>query len=278
MTGIIPADAYAIIIGAMKCGTTSLYNYLVCHPAICPSVDKEPEFFTEHQRHGLQVAAYEDLWPFDPAVHRYALEASTGYTKHPAEPGVPRRIYEYGIRPKFIYIVRNPFQRIVSHYNFKRDDARWDLPITDPHLIATSNYYIQLEQYRQYFARKDILLLDFGQLKDDPAGVLRTTYDFLGLPPSHFPAQYEVVNATPTETRSEFEKSVRRSPVRSLFPYLPQPLKRLGRRLVPTVPLPPKRTLTPEERQAIHDALADDMLALQREWGFDVSKWGFSHA
>lgn len=275
MTDKIPGDAYVIVIGAMKCGTTSLYNYLVCHPAICPSIDKEPEFFSEHQRHGVQVAAYEDLWAFDAGVHKYTLEASTGYTKYPAEPDVARRIYEYGIRPRFIYIIRDPFQRIVSHYNYKRNDARWDLSITDPHLINTSNYYLQLEQYRKYFERSDILLLDFGELVENPEGLLRRTYDFLRLPHSHFPAEFEAVNATPTEARSEFERSVRRSGLRRIFPYLPRPLKRFGRRLVPTVPLPPKRKLTGDERATIHAALKDDMLRLQQEYGFDVGRWGF---
>jgi hypothetical protein len=106
--------------------------------------------------------------------------------------------------------------------------------------------------------------------------VLRKTYDFLGLPHTHFPRTYEVVNATPTERRSEFEQRVRRSGLRALFPYLPPPLKRLGRRLVPTVPLPPKRELTDTERAFIHDALAPDMARLHKVYGFDVSRWGFA--
>lgn len=41
----IPADAYLLIIGAMKCSTSSLFNYLAPHPSICPCITKEPEFF-----------------------------------------------------------------------------------------------------------------------------------------------------------------------------------------------------------------------------------------
>jgi len=74
-------DAYDIIIGAMKCGTSSLYSYLLDHPQICPPIVKEPEFFSENQAHGVQVDNYSDLWSFDDTVHKYALEASTGYTK-----------------------------------------------------------------------------------------------------------------------------------------------------------------------------------------------------
>ena len=33
----IPKDRYALIIGAMKCATTSLFSYLAEHPAIAPA-------------------------------------------------------------------------------------------------------------------------------------------------------------------------------------------------------------------------------------------------
>ena len=111
----IPKDAYAIIIGSMKCGTSSLYSYLAQHPEICPAASKEPEFFSENQGHGVKVEKYEDLWNFGMSVHRYALEASTGYTKYPMEPNVAKNIRDYGIKPKFIYVIRNPFDRIQSH-------------------------------------------------------------------------------------------------------------------------------------------------------------------
>ena len=109
MTDRIPRDAYAIIIGSMKCGTTTLYSYLQGHPQICPSITKEPAFFTKNHPHAIQVDNYSDLWSYNESVHKYALEASTGYTKYPSEPNVAKNIYNYGIRPKFIYIIRNPF-------------------------------------------------------------------------------------------------------------------------------------------------------------------------
>jgi hypothetical protein len=55
MADKIPKEAYAIIIGSMKCGTTSLYNYLQGHPEIYPSITKEPAFFTENHPHAVQV-------------------------------------------------------------------------------------------------------------------------------------------------------------------------------------------------------------------------------
>ena len=42
----IQNDDFIIIIGSMKCGTSSLYNYLIEHPSICPCSIKEPEYFS----------------------------------------------------------------------------------------------------------------------------------------------------------------------------------------------------------------------------------------
>ena len=88
MSQTIPDDGFVIIVGAMKAGTTSLFDYLKAHPAICPAMMKEPEYFTHYQHHGfrargINIKQYSDLWQFDPSQHRYALEASTGYTKVP---------------------------------------------------------------------------------------------------------------------------------------------------------------------------------------------------
>ena len=41
---------FGLIIGAMKCGTTSLFHYLAEHPQVSPSSDKEPFFFCDDRR------------------------------------------------------------------------------------------------------------------------------------------------------------------------------------------------------------------------------------
>ena len=224
MADRIPKDAYAIIIGAMKCGTSSLYTYLEGHPEICPAVGKEPEFFSENQAITVQVDKYSDLWSFNDSVHKYALEASTGYTKYPSEPNVAKNIYNYGIRPKFIYIIRNPFDRITSHYNFRIWDEAWRFNIVDPHLINISNYFLQLEQYRKYFPLEDILILDFDDLRDNPRSVLQRIYQFLDLSHGYFPDDYKAENLTPIITK--FEKNLRILKLYLLVNYMPKSLKK----------------------------------------------------
>lgn len=196
MPSSIPTDAYAMIIGAMKCGTTSLFNYLKNHPEICPAITKEPEFFSVNQTHGVRVDHYHDLFPFNPSVHRYALEASTGYAKYPADPNVAKSIFDYGINPKFIYIIRNPFERIVSHFILMKKVDPSKSNIVNNHVINVSKYFTQLEQYRRYFPLENILLLDFDSLKNDPAHILNKVYKFLNIDSDYFPETYKIENVT----------------------------------------------------------------------------------
>ena len=272
MSSPIPRDAYVIIIGAMKCGTSSLFHYLTAHPEICASVGKEPEYFSEKQRHGVQAENYTDLFSFDPSVHKYALEASTGYTKYPLEPNVPKKIHDYGITPKFIYIVRDPFDRIQSHYNYMQKHSFFTLNIDDPHLIETSNYFLQLEQYRRHFPVEDILILDFDDIKENPAQVLKKVYGFLGLR-AIFPTSYEIKNMTPTVSR--YKRILGRSKIALVIPYVPKPLKNIGNLVLQKVAPIPKRTLTGTEREFIHNELKTSMSNLRNAYGVDVAKWGF---
>ena len=276
MTNKIPDDGYALIIGAMKCGTSSLFSYLEGHPEICTPTIKEPEYFSENQGHGIRVDRYQDLWNFDSAAHKYALEASTGYTKYPYEPNVPRNIHRYKLRPKFIYIIRNPFQRIESHFNYMQRADAWRLSIRDKHLLDTSDYFLQLEQYRKYFPIRDILLLDFEDLKGNPSQLIRKVYRFLDLTDDYLPATYEAKNKT--HVLSSADRMLMRTGLSGLLGRLPEPLKRVGKRLALRMwPPPGKRVLTMTERNVIFNKLGANMINLMNVYGFGVRKWGFGN-
>jgi hypothetical protein len=273
MSSDIPKGAYAIIIGAMKSGTSSLYDYLARHPAICPAIAKEPEFFSQYQTR-VQVDSYNDLWPaFDRDRHRYVLEASTGYTKYPDETNVPRAIRDYGISPKFIYILRNPFDRILSQYKHLHYNDSLRLEPTDQRMVLRSNYFLQLQRYQEYFPVGEFLLLDFDDLKANPDHLFRRTFQFLGLPVVSLKGATNVKN--PTFRGSKIERALRQSRIGAAFSYLPGPIKEAGKSLLRSVDPPPERMLSDAERQFVYSELKDGMTELYRVYGFDVRKWGF---
>ena len=167
---------FALIIGAMKCGTTSLYNYLATHPEIAPCVTKEPNFFVNPRLWRQGPAHYRGMWPaYDPDRHRLALEASGNYTKFPMRRKVPRRMARLGAAYKFLYIVRDPIDRIESHLAHSIAHGRveggraFDL-VEGP--LAVSCYGRQLRQFTRVFPRESLLVLDFDDLRDRPAELL----------------------------------------------------------------------------------------------------------
>lgn len=270
----IPRDAYLLIIGAMKSGTSSLFHYLLQHPQICPASDKEPEYFLKAQNHAEPIDSYSDLWDFDPAVHRYAMEASTGYTKAPSESGVPERISADKIQPKFIYIMRDPIQRIESHYNFSKSYHAGDLSIDSPYLVTLSDYYYQLSQYRDYFPKEDFLLIDFDSFTTNPRDTLRTVYRFLGLESPRLPEDFSVKNATQLE--NPILARISRSSLRFPIKLIPRGLRlKIRDQLRKHLKKEDYTRLSDPQKETIKKRLRENMIKLKTEYGFDTTRWGF---
>lgn len=181
------------LIGAMKSGTTSLHEYLNAHPQIAMSEWKEPAFFVEELTWRRGEDWYLTLFEND-ARYRYLGESSTHYTRLPVFQGVAERLHRFNPDARLIYIMRNPFERIVSHYwhntqirDFKHGGGE-PRPLLkavreDAQYLAFSDYATQLEPYIKLFGRGAVYTLTFETLVQDPQGELDRVYQWLGLPP-----------------------------------------------------------------------------------------------
>lgn len=120
-----------LIIGAAKSGTTSLYHYLRQHSQIFLPICKEPRFFcfNEHlQYNGANLKGKNMIWRFEDYVDLFKM-AKEGQIIGEATPTylymykitIPRVKSIYGERYKelkIIAILRNPVDRVFSHYLF----------------------------------------------------------------------------------------------------------------------------------------------------------------
>ena len=177
------------IIGAMKSGTTTLHEYLDTHPQIAMSQEKEPGYFVEELGLHKGEEWYLSRWQEDSGDSLYRGESSTHYTKLPIFKGVPERLFHYNPQARLIYIMRNPFDRVVSHYWHALRDAYHGGELRsllravqeDPSYLAFSDYATQLEPYFDRFGRGAVLTLTFEALLEDPQREVDRIYRWLGL-------------------------------------------------------------------------------------------------
>lgn len=180
-----------LVPGFSKCGTTTLCDLLAEHPQIFipPGEGKEPLYFIRPE--------YRELEPVYRAFFASATESqllgegSTFYSSHQHDTAARDRIFEHNPGMRFIWIARDPLDRIVSSFRefhhsghrfaveipFAFDEALEEVPA----LIRDSSYWARLNVYRERFADEQMLIVLLEELRADPRGVLRECYRFLGV-------------------------------------------------------------------------------------------------
>jgi sulfotransferase family protein len=108
--GSVGAYPDFLILGGMRCGTTSLHHYLAEHPDVDQATGKELQYFTLHHARGDRW--YRAHFPAA-APGRLHFEASPYYLFHPA---VPARVASSLPNARFLVLLRNPVDRAYSHY------------------------------------------------------------------------------------------------------------------------------------------------------------------
>ncbi len=187
-----------VIIGAHKCGTTSLHHYLNLHPQITTSTLKETNFFSIDEYWDKGVDWYRSHFS---GSGRIRGEASPSYTMYPKHPLAPQRLYSVAPEAKLIYLVRDPAERLLSHYLDVVKGVQETRPFSevvqtltagDP-LVAFGCYAMQLERYLAYFPQRQILVVSTEALKSNRREVLRRIFGFLGVDESFYTDEFGVL-------------------------------------------------------------------------------------
>jgi hypothetical protein len=267
-----------LIIGAMKCATTSLCDILSQHPQIFVTEPKEPEFFCNEGAYARGWSWYESL--FCGADSKIALgEGSTSYTKSSLHPHVAERIAAHLPDAKLIYIARHPLKRIESHWLHLIASGVDTPPLEHalkqwPHIIDTSLYWKQISAYRRFYCDERILVLFFEDFVRRPHDVMARCYEFLGVHP-------EANRADPSKP-SHVSANVRIDG-RSLQLAQKIPGTRLARHLAPRLaqkvmarlrrPLPSRPQWPAQLRQKAIGQLAEDSAQFLQFYGRPTDFW-----
>ncbi len=276
---------FAVIIGAMKAGTSSLFHYLADHPRIAPCRVKEPKFFIRDERLAGGLAGYQALWEsWDPVQHAIALEASTGYTKYPVQVNAAERIARFaeteGVTFRFLYIMRDPVDKFISRYMHARSGG-WTTErpgawIHGEERLHLMRYASQLDEYYQRFPADTLHLMLFEDLRDHPEATIARALRFLGLEPepADQPAERPAHNRTADKrVLPIWMLKAKQLGVLDLYRTLVPESLRLRVNKALTRSGEERMELTPDEEKALIDALAPDLIRLEEVYGVDISRW-----
>ncbi|MGA9575171.1 MAG: sulfotransferase [Lysobacterales bacterium] len=194
------------IIGAPRCGTTSLSRYLMRHPQVCFSRPKETHYFAQ-----LKSLPSEDDLKRDYIdryfAHRSAGEsaAGEGSVSYIYLPGAIEHILNFNADAKFIAMVRNPRTMLPSYHqkmlfllqeNEADFDRAWALQTTrsrgksvprtclDPRLLdytEVAKLGVQVQRLFDIVGRERAHIMVFDDFVKDTLTEYRAVLDFLEL-------------------------------------------------------------------------------------------------
>ena len=216
-----------MIIGAEKCGTTSLFQYLRQHPDVLPPIEKEIDFFDMEYEQGIdwylshfplgtEVASSEQAT----AKRWITGETSANYLYSDV---APERVFQHFPAIKLAVILRHPIDRAASRYNMMvRNGAEkrsfetavqeeiaiiqkamdrstdgqtipWQALNRCRH-IGNSLYYYHIQRWLKLFPSEQLTVVRSEDLFAQPAQTLSQLYQSIGLS-SHHEQDYPKHNA-----------------------------------------------------------------------------------
>ncbi|MFN4354444.1 sulfotransferase family protein [Parvibaculum sp.] len=194
------------IIGAPKCGTTSLSNWLAGHPAIHFSAIKEPHFYATDLRNRpvADPVRYARLFESATDEVQFHAEGSTWYLR--SDRAIPAIIDQYP-DARFIVLTRDPVTMAVAlffHNRNKLYESRTDLldawcqssdasgmgtgsdaePVFTDYRRACSLGSL-LDRLYGWVKPENVLHIRLEDMSADPAAEYARCLRFLGLSPDH---------------------------------------------------------------------------------------------
>jgi hypothetical protein len=270
-----------LVIGAGKCGTTSLHSYLDLHPEIAMSRQKELHFFAGRRSWEKGLDWYRAQFNSSAGIRG---ESSVTYSAYPQFEGVPQRIQSIVPEVKLIYMVRDPVQRMLSSYVHRFSDNEENRNLEDALgeegdqiYLARSQYHRQLQQYLEYFPLEQILVVALEDLQRRRRATLRRIFEFLGVG-----AEFDSPAFDQVKHRSEFKR--RKGRLALFLRWLAEtpPARLLSadrRRAIGKVLYRPfsrpisQPVLSEELRRTLNQRLEQDVRALRELTGQGFSDW-----
>jgi hypothetical protein len=285
------------IVGAPRCGTTAMYEYLRQHPDVFMPYRKEPVFFgsdlTKRQP-PMTKAGYLDL--FRPgAGHARRGEATVWYLYSQT---APAEIREFATDPRIIIMLRNPVDMMYSLHSQLFFSANEDLADFGEAIAAEEDrrngrrmpprarrpeglqyracgrYASHVRRYLEAFGPDAVQVIIYDDFSADAAASYRQTLEHLGVDPAFRP-DFSVVNRSKAPRSRRLQQLTYAPWFMRTTARLPKPVNHVIRRSLKRLNFKeqPRTTLDQQLRARLTVEMAPDVEALGKLLGRDLSGW-----
>lgn len=287
------------VVGAPKCGTTSLYHYLCGHPHIYMSPVKEPCFWASdfpHRQQCSDLRSYLQLFKDADGSYQYWGEASPLYMR--SETAIPA-LYDFNPDARLIVMLRNPVEVLPSfhserYHSFSENEVDFEkawlneekgILGTGMHGNIPSRYRDvvdfsrQLDRIWQYYPREQVHIILFEDLVRDTPDTFGRLLKFLDLDNDHA-VDFRRYN----ENKGWKNENIGR--LLSRPPQFVRKLASLYKSVTGTTQIPLRRTLmeanqtkseraplSPAFRRELTEYFSDEIDRLSVLIGRDLSHW-----
>ena len=241
------------IVGAPKCGTTSLYEWLRQHPDVFMPEKKEPKWFCHDLREASKENGSEHLFSVwneegyrnlfaDTQDEKAVGETSTYYLYSQTAPKANKA---FSPEAKIIIMLRDPVEQIISLYNFsvqkghetagslqdalEREDRRKENPpagkMPKSYLYSEKAQFSKyIKHWQKYFDDSQIKIILLDDLKDNPGEIYQDTLAFLGVEKTDFTPEFSQENTGGSPRFQWLNQAIKHpsSPIRKVAELTPK--------------------------------------------------------
>jgi hypothetical protein len=207
-----------LIIGAKRCGTTSLFYHLPEHPSISKSHHDNMGFFNDNFH--LGVNWYKSFFPTIFTRNKIKLKSGNFLafdvtTRYMEEESVANNVYQTKPNMKIVVILRNPVDRAYSQYHlsirekverrsfedaiveemnrlnkesYERYEIKPKFSVEENNYLKKGLYALQLRHWLKIFPRENILILSTEEFERNQQAIYNIIFEFLNI------SQFEVKN------------------------------------------------------------------------------------
>ena len=285
--------------GAAKSGTTSLHELLDTHPDISMSKEKEPVYWNNklfNEFENLEISRYLNLFEQEVKIKG---ESTTSYMYY--DNFIKNVKDNFHQPPKFIFILRNPIDRYISHYNWLKglgkEKRRIDKIIEEERYLDFKEYNDYPKQYYQFglyykwisrfienFGKENIKIVTFEKLISERLNILNSCYEFLGVSKMDsvnfiksnktnkviFPSMYHFLR----------KSSIGKMKYTSISKYfLPKKIRTKIKSLMKIaiknwISIESKKEImSDKQRKKLRDKYFEDVMSLKNKLNYDFSEW-----